>query len=203
MSETTTVSQRFKEIRKYLGYNQKDFASELGISQTHVSSIEHEKDNPSSPLLKLICYKFNINEEWIVNGKGSRTPEFNVFTDDGLQSKYNMMRTVFERWLKTKSGDELQNSVEAFSRFVSLVGMKKLSPQNEKEYLKNVFFTISFIEGLVSDTYLLKGLDVKKKDYQTLLRYKTESQEAIDDIVTAIKSMTNIYLDEYDLDIKL
>ena len=36
----STVNERFKTIRKDLGFNQQQFASELGISQTHISGIE-------------------------------------------------------------------------------------------------------------------------------------------------------------------
>ena len=58
------VSERFKAVRKELGFNQQQFANELGISQTHVSAIETGRENPSTSLLKLLCAKFSIKEDW-------------------------------------------------------------------------------------------------------------------------------------------
>ena len=39
------MNKRIKELRKYLQYNQKQFADALGIAQTSVSFLEREGSN--------------------------------------------------------------------------------------------------------------------------------------------------------------
>lgn len=43
----SSINNRIKEIRKNNNLNQKQFAQILGISQTHISKIESNKDMPS------------------------------------------------------------------------------------------------------------------------------------------------------------
>ena len=46
-----TVAERIKFVRKHFRLNQVDFASIIGISQTHISKIESGKDNASNKVL--------------------------------------------------------------------------------------------------------------------------------------------------------
>ena len=62
-----SIGVRIKTARQNLHMKQDQFSSEVGISRTHLSGIENGKDNPSIPLIKLICYKFNINEDWLMS----------------------------------------------------------------------------------------------------------------------------------------
>ena len=53
----SAIGERIKEIRKQHNLNQTKFATELGISQNHVSNIENGNENPSTTLIKLISMK--------------------------------------------------------------------------------------------------------------------------------------------------
>lgn len=64
----STIGKRVKAIRKKYGLNQGDFATPLGISYGHISNIEKDKDFPSKSLIKLISSKYEVEEEWIING---------------------------------------------------------------------------------------------------------------------------------------
>ena len=64
------IPERLKLIRKSIRYKQKDIAEQLGITASHLSGVEKGKLNPSKTLLKAYCATFNINEEWLINGKG-------------------------------------------------------------------------------------------------------------------------------------
>ena len=92
-----TVNERFRDIRKELGFNQQQFAYELGISQTHISGIENGRDNPSKSLLKFLCAKFSVSEEWMLEGTGTPLPEWDITTDKGAIAKYNALRVSFEK----------------------------------------------------------------------------------------------------------
>jgi len=64
------IADRLTVARKSMPYKQKDIANKLGISNTHLSSLEKGRCQPSKQLLKAYCATFNINEEWLINGKG-------------------------------------------------------------------------------------------------------------------------------------
>lgn len=65
-----TVAERIKFVRKHFRLNQVDFASVIGISQTHISKIESGKDNASNKVLLAICSEFGINFDWLKDGIG-------------------------------------------------------------------------------------------------------------------------------------
>lgn len=64
------INERFKEVRKVLKYTQNEYAELLGVSQPHLSGVENGNDNPSSILIKLVCAKFGVSEQYLVNGEG-------------------------------------------------------------------------------------------------------------------------------------
>ena len=112
------LHERFKKIRKTLKQTQKQYAEELGISQAHLSGVENGKDNPSMPLIKLVCLKYGVNEEWLINEEGvmfTKDNGFDTVTDEGLNSKYKIMRELFEKTISEQRGDNLRNIIQAAS----------------------------------------------------------------------------------------
>ena len=61
---------RLKEVRKALGFNQTNFAKQLGITQTAYSMIENGNRPLADKYIKVICSVFNVSENWLRNGKG-------------------------------------------------------------------------------------------------------------------------------------
>lgn len=57
-------------MRKALGFNQTDFAKQLGITQTAYSMIESGNRPLADKYVKVICSTFRINENWFVTGEG-------------------------------------------------------------------------------------------------------------------------------------
>ena len=55
-----------------MGVTQKQFGYRIGISNTYLSEVESEKKVPSEPLLLAIEYKFGVNKDWIIRGKGEK-----------------------------------------------------------------------------------------------------------------------------------
>lgn len=70
------VSDRVREIRKSLGYSQKEFADLLGIGQSTLAMMEVSKRPISERHVKTICSIFSVNEHWLRTGEG------NMFVDD-------------------------------------------------------------------------------------------------------------------------
>ena len=194
------LSSRFKEIRKIYGLNQKEFATQLGISQNHISSIENDKEKPSLMLIKYICLKYNIDEEWLMEGVGSPSPDYDSLTDTGLISKYNDLRTSLEQMLYKRSGDELRNSVVSFACLINLLLADNLRNDNKTVYLEAVAKCMDALESLNFKSFMLKNLYSKKPDYKVLLTYKNDVDMSLALINSTLKEMSNIYIKQYDLE---
>ena len=53
-----TLGERVKVVRKNNNLNQTLFAESIGISQTHVSKIEKDIENPSETPIRFISYMY-------------------------------------------------------------------------------------------------------------------------------------------------
>jgi len=70
------LNTRVKQIRKILKLSQEEFASRLGITAAGISRIESGKRNLTEQMLIHICKEFNVNEDWLRNGKGEIFKQF-------------------------------------------------------------------------------------------------------------------------------
>lgn len=73
-----TQGERVKEIRKSLKLTTEQFGEKLGVTKQTVSRIENGVNNLTEQMQKSICREFNVNSEWLSNGRGemfSSVPE--------------------------------------------------------------------------------------------------------------------------------
>lgn len=68
-----TLAGRIKEIRDYYNLTQGLFGESLGVSHAHISKIENDINKPSETLVMLICLKYQVSEDWLLNGTGNMT----------------------------------------------------------------------------------------------------------------------------------
>lgn len=72
------MKYRIKEVRKSFpeyGNTQELFANFLGIPKQNLSSYEIGRRTPSDAVIRLICEKCDINEDWLRYGKGEMKRE--------------------------------------------------------------------------------------------------------------------------------
>ncbi|MFB5762287.1 helix-turn-helix domain-containing protein [Paenibacillus medicaginis] len=69
----SSIGERIREIRKERGLTQVVFGEMMGVSHSHISKIEANKESPSDTLMKLICLDLGVNETWLRTGEGSRS----------------------------------------------------------------------------------------------------------------------------------
>ena len=62
------IGSKIKQVRKERKLTQREFSKAICISQPHLSKIEHNEENPSKAVVKLICILFDVSENWIING---------------------------------------------------------------------------------------------------------------------------------------
>lgn len=74
-----TLASRLESLISNLGIKQADFAQRIHFAQSYVSMVLNgSKTSPSSRFFDAVCREFNINNEWLVYGKGD------TFTIPGL-----------------------------------------------------------------------------------------------------------------------
>lgn len=84
------IFERLKYIRKTLNLTQKNFAKEIGMSQSGYGQIEIGDRPISDRLIKSICMAFNVNENWLRTGEGEMFIKVEDSIFKQLSEKYNL-----------------------------------------------------------------------------------------------------------------
>lgn len=86
------IAERIKQVRKDAKLSQSDFGEKLGVSRSVINNIEldRNKNGIQENIIKLICCVFNVNEDWLKKGKGSKYSLNIKTTLDTLAEEYNM-----------------------------------------------------------------------------------------------------------------
>lgn len=66
--------ERIKLLRTELGMSQEEFGKKLGVSRSVIANIEYDRlkrPDQKEPIYRLICEKFDVNEQWLRTGEGS------------------------------------------------------------------------------------------------------------------------------------
>ena len=90
-----SLGERIKTVRTDNGLTQKDFANLFGLSHSHISNLENNREKPSDTLLLFMCSKFGINYEWLKFGKADDTSKNENIRNKSLDNFYNVIR-IFE-----------------------------------------------------------------------------------------------------------
>lgn len=69
------LNERIKVLREELGLSMEKFGGRIGLTRSAISKIE-SGSNPSDQTIISICREFNVNEEWLRNGKGDMFLDF-------------------------------------------------------------------------------------------------------------------------------
>jgi transcriptional regulator with XRE-family HTH domain len=98
MTMNYEIGKRVRKIRLQKGISQEQFGELIGIKKAAVSKIENGDNSLSRSNLISICKQFNINEEWLLYGKGemfiptSRENEIRAFFENALSSDTDLAK---------------------------------------------------------------------------------------------------------------
>lgn len=87
------MNERLKKLRKTLDMTQQEFADRIGTKRNTIAKYETDTNAPSAAVISLICREFNVNEEWLREGKGemfikmTRDEEIATFIGKTLHSE--------------------------------------------------------------------------------------------------------------------
>lgn len=79
------MKDRIKDLRKSLNLTQAEFGDKLGLTHSAISKIESGERDPSDSTLKLICATYNVNYQWLTEG---REPMYLTSEGDELIARY-------------------------------------------------------------------------------------------------------------------
>lgn len=164
------LGERVKFVRKSNKLNQADFAKRLGISQTHVSKIEKNVENPSETLLKLISIEFGISEEWLKTGAGEMVIDERlplIVDKSFLNVKVKELKEDIEYLLSSDSNFEYGVYAYSLSLFTMLFRTfeKRLSKEQYLDYIQQIeTITGNFFFVCLDMYYNEKNSNAKKEE---------------------------------------
>lgn len=91
-----TIGDRIRDIRKEKGLTQKEFGSKITLAQNYLSQIEKGERDATEKIIKLICFEFNIDENWLRTGDGVMEPTSNTFSLDNYAKQRHMSDIDFK-----------------------------------------------------------------------------------------------------------
>lgn len=120
------LNERIREVRKKAKLNQTEFGEKLGVSRSVIANIELDLNKTGVPdnIIKLICYSFKINENWLRTGEGEMKTKTNENVLEQLKNTYNLSNLEFailEGYLKLDKAQRI-----AFENFLDNVMNLKL-----------------------------------------------------------------------------
>ena len=73
---TETINDRIKLLRKKKDMNQGEFGKAIGLKQGAISKLEKPGNAVVDQNIQLICEKFQVRREWLVDGTGEMFAEW-------------------------------------------------------------------------------------------------------------------------------
>lgn len=129
------MNERIKQLRKYLGLNQTDFGSRIGIKQTSIANYESGTRVPLDTVVASICREFGVSEQWLRTGTGemfpprTRAQEIADFAADMLSDEPESTRSVVISYLMRWDADDWA----AVTKILRKHGTPHLPPDKETE----------------------------------------------------------------------
>lgn len=66
-----TIAKRIMQVVEENGGNMSDFARSIDVTPAYISKLKNKPDSvPSTDVIKRICDKYNVREQWIRTGEG-------------------------------------------------------------------------------------------------------------------------------------
>lgn len=97
---------KFKNLRKRMGWLQADVANKLGVSPSTVGMYEQGRSQPDTEMLTKIANLFGVTTDYLLDHDDTSTSLSNATEDKELNKKIlQMAQDEFDRTLFKKYGD--------------------------------------------------------------------------------------------------
>lgn len=101
------MGERIKELRKFLGLTQQEFAKKIGVKRNTIATYEIGRNDPIDAVVILICREFGVSEEWLRTGEGEMiipvAPDENIaaFVGEVLSNRDDSFKKRFINMLSS------------------------------------------------------------------------------------------------------
>jgi transcriptional regulator with XRE-family HTH domain len=75
MNDIDNIGKRVLSIRKQKNLKQKNFCKLIGVTQSYLSVVEHDKQMPSLVFIMSVLKATKVNGDWLLTGRGSMYPQ--------------------------------------------------------------------------------------------------------------------------------
>ena len=133
------MKDRLKQLRKELGLTQQEFSDQIGIKRNTFSQYENGRNEPIDAVIKLICGKFNVNEDWLRTGEGemfvqvSRADELQRLIDASLSEESGEFKRRIATAIMRLTPEQLRICTDWIKETFNLVDAPAADPEPERE----------------------------------------------------------------------
>jgi len=91
-----SIGERIRKVRHELGFNQSQFAAQLGVSNGYLSELEEDGTKPGYKILIGLLEKFSVDINWVLDGRGTMFIRRLSFDPDSLPPELLEMARYFQ-----------------------------------------------------------------------------------------------------------
>jgi transcriptional regulator with XRE-family HTH domain len=99
LGNSAGISRRIGEIRKTLGLTQQKFAKDLKISRAFASALELNTRIIHERTVKMICFTYGVNENWLKTGKGEMFEKGRDFRLEQVISNFKKLDELLQDYV--------------------------------------------------------------------------------------------------------
>ena len=134
------VRDRVKELRLSLSLTQQEFADRLGIKRNTIAKYETGLNNPTDSVVALICKTWNVNLEWLKEGKGEMYLSSPMDALEAYCKENNLGReeAIFLRDFVSLPPAQRRSMLEFMVKVVDDIRSGSEKPYTEEDYKKDL-----------------------------------------------------------------
>lgn len=136
--KNSSINARIKAVRKELRYKQAEFGEMIGLKDSAVSRMEQDGIPITEQSIMLICQKFHVRRDWLVNGNGEMfyTGESGIFTEFVKEFQLSPVEQEIVKFVATLSADDrhkLLDLLRGLAEAIQAGHQKESTPALETE----------------------------------------------------------------------
>lgn len=124
MKKNTGIAERFKQIRKKLGYSQRELAQAIGFSTSIISEIERGTNDPSRNVLLAMHETLNIDLHWLLLGEGEMNTVNMITKQDKEIEKLENQIAVMDEKIQELENENKELSTELMDKMRQIITLQ-------------------------------------------------------------------------------
>jgi transcriptional regulator with XRE-family HTH domain len=134
--EILSINARIKALRKAQRLSQAEFGENIGLKQVAVSNLEKEGNTVTEQNISLICQKFRVRREWLVDGEGEMflSGEPGIFAEFAKEYKLTSQEQEVAKYLLGLSEGERANIMHYLQNIAAAMERGRQADAKAAEY---------------------------------------------------------------------